>query len=59
MLSLVPVTSLSALRTDKVSRALARESHRLSPDLASATSLLYDVQSKPADKASQNGNLIN
>jgi hypothetical protein len=42
-----------------VSRALARESHRLSPDLASATSLLYDVQSKPADKASQNGNLIN
>jgi hypothetical protein len=42
-----------------VSRTLARESHLLSPDLASETSLLYDVQSKPADKASQNGNLIN
>ena len=59
MLSHVPETSLSALRTDKVNRALARKSYCLGPDLTSATSLLYDVRSGPADKAQENGNLIN
>ena len=59
MLSRVPETSLSTLRTDKVSRTLARESHLLSPSIALETSLLYDVRSGPADKAQENGNLIN
>jgi hypothetical protein len=59
MLSHVPVPSLLTLRTDKVNRALACRSHFLSPDVASETSLLYDVRSGPADKAQENGNLIN
>ena len=59
MLSRVPKTSLAALRTDKVRRKLARESHLRGPDPALKTSLLCDVLSKPTDKALKNGNLTN
>jgi hypothetical protein len=59
MLSHVPETSVYALRTDKIRAALARKSRSLSPDVASRTSLLCDVLSRPTDKATENGNLIN
>jgi hypothetical protein len=59
MLSHVPTTSVYALRTDKIRITLARESHSLGPDVASRTSLLCDVLSRPTDKATENGNLTN
>ena len=59
MLSRVPKTSRQALKTDKVRLKLARESRLLGPDLASKTSLLCDVLSRPTDEALRNGNLTN
>jgi hypothetical protein len=59
MLSLVPETSLCALRTDKVRAALARGSRSHDPDVAVRTSMLCDVLSRPAGEAAKNGNLTN
>jgi len=59
MLSRVPKVSLYALRTDKIRVKLVRGSHPHGPYPAIRTSLLCDVLSKPADKAAEDGYLIN
>ena len=59
MLSRVPKISQRALRTDKMRTPLARESHPHDPDLTVGTSLLCDVLPRPADKALENGYLVN
>jgi len=51
--------SRCALRTDKMRALLVRGSHPHSPYPAMRTSLLCDVLSQPADKAAEDGNLIN
>lgn len=59
MLSRVPKVSRYALRTDKIRATLVRESHPYGPYPAIRTSLLCDVLSKPADKAAEDGYLVN
>ena len=59
MLSRVPKVSRRALRTDKMRTPLARESHPRDPDLTAGTSLLCDVLPRPADKALEDGYLVN
>ena len=51
--------SRCALRTDKMRALLVRGSHFYGPYPAMETSLLCDVLSQPADKAAEDGNLIN